>query len=43
ISPYANVSVGASGYQFNLGRDYLRPLPQTELVLNPALKQNPGW
>jgi hypothetical protein len=44
INPYANVSVGKSGYQFNLNRDYLRPLPSTELVLNPALKpNNPGW
>ncbi|MDR0415180.1 MAG: RagB/SusD family nutrient uptake outer membrane protein [Prevotellaceae bacterium] len=43
INPYGNVSVGTSGYQFNTNRDYLRPLPQTERVLNPALTQNPGW
>jgi hypothetical protein len=44
INPYGNVSVGTSGYQFNLNRDYLRPLPLTELTLNPALKpNNPGW
>jgi hypothetical protein len=44
INPYAGVSVGTSGYQFNVNRDYLRPLPLTELVLNPALKpNNPGW
>ena len=44
INPYANISVGTSGYNFNLNRDYLRPLPLTELVLNPALKpNNPGW
>jgi hypothetical protein len=44
INPYANVGVGVNGFQFNLNRDYLRPLPQTQLVLNPALKpNNPGW
>ncbi|WP_353507236.1 RagB/SusD family nutrient uptake outer membrane protein, partial [Parabacteroides goldsteinii] len=24
-------------------RDYLLPLPTTELVLNGKLEQNPGW
>jgi hypothetical protein len=44
INPYANVGVGVSGFQFNVARDYLRPLPLKELVLNPALKpNNPGW
>jgi hypothetical protein len=44
INPYANTGVGVSGFQFNVNRDYLRPLPLTELVLNPALKpNNPGW
>jgi hypothetical protein len=43
IKPYA-APVGVNGYQFNLNRDYLRPLPLTELVLNPELKpNNPGW
>lgn len=28
---------------FNKARDYLWPIPETELNLNPALKQNPGW
>ena len=32
-----------NGYQFNLDRDYLAPLPTEELVINPALEQNPGW
>lgn len=32
-----------NGYQFNLGRDYLWPIPEGELILNPALGQNPGW
>jgi hypothetical protein len=34
---------GFDGYHFNLGRDYLSPLPVDQLVLNPALTQNPGW
>ncbi|MGX5819684.1 RagB/SusD family nutrient uptake outer membrane protein [Chitinophaga lutea] len=32
-----------NGYGFKIDRDYLSPLPQTELTLNKALKQNPGW
>ena len=28
---------------FDENKDYLYPLPQTELLLNPNLKQNPGW
>ncbi|MCI7286415.1 RagB/SusD family nutrient uptake outer membrane protein [Parabacteroides sp. AGMB00274] len=32
-----------NGYQFNPERDYLLPLPTSELVLNSNLKQNPGW
>jgi hypothetical protein len=28
---------------FNKNRDYLWPIPETELSLNPGLKQNPGW
>ncbi len=28
---------------FNKSRDYLWPIPETELNLNPNLKQNPGW
>lgn len=32
-----------SGYGFNLLRDYLDPLPQSELTLNDKLTQNPGW
>lgn len=31
------------GYLFKPGRDYLSPLPQDELTLNPNLSQNPGW
>lgn len=32
-----------SGYQFDVGRDYLNAIPKDQLLLNPALKQNPGW
>jgi starch-binding outer membrane protein, SusD/RagB family len=28
---------------FNKNRDYLWPIPETELNLNPNLGQNPGW
>lgn len=41
ISPYENSLPG--GFQFNVSRDYLMPLPKEELVLNPNLTQNPGW
>ncbi|NHA06358.1 RagB/SusD family nutrient uptake outer membrane protein [Mucilaginibacter sp. HC2] len=43
IAPYGNVSSMASGYQFNVNRDYLLPIPVQETVVNPAIKQNPGW
>jgi hypothetical protein len=36
-------AVSATGYNFNLNRDYLSPLPTNELTLNTALGQNPGW
>lgn len=32
-----------NGYGFKLNRDYLNPIPESELVLNSKLKQNPGW
>lgn len=41
VDPY-QVSL-PEGYKFNPNRDYLLPLPTTELVLNKQLKQNPGW
>lgn len=31
------------GWQFKTNRDYLYPILETELVLNPNLGQNPGW
>ena len=43
IDPYYAASVLNDGFHFNLNRDYLLPLPTTELVLNPNLTQNPGW
>lgn len=33
----------ATGYKFNLLRDYLSPIPTDQMVLNPDIKQNPGW
>lgn len=43
IDPYQDFSAIENGYQFNAGRDYLYPIPTTELTLNPKLGQNPGW
>jgi len=43
LDPYKNFSAVSEGYHFNLGRDYLSPIPTDELVLNPNLTQNPGW
>lgn len=31
------------GYGFDLGRDYLDPMPVSQITLNPKLGQNPGW
>ncbi len=43
ISPYKNNVIGSGGFNFNLGRDYLLPIPTNQLQLNPNLTQNPGW
>lgn len=32
-----------NGYKFRVDQDYLYPIPQDELTLNPNLIQNPGW
>lgn len=32
-----------NGYGFNPDRDYLDPIPISELTLNENLEQNPGW
>jgi hypothetical protein len=42
INPYKNL-LPPSGYNFNVGRDYLDCIPTHEITLNPKLKQNPGW
>ena len=39
----AHVNEAPTGMHFNLGRDYLLPVPLEQIVLNPALSQNPGW
>ena len=44
IDPFRNgLNGGTAGYKFNVNRDYLFPLPTTQLTLNKNLKQNPGW
>jgi hypothetical protein len=45
IFPYATQpAVATTGYNFDVTRDYLRPLPTDQLVLNPKLApNNPGW
>lgn len=32
-----------NGYGFKVDRDYLTSIPESEIVLNPKLTQNPGW
>ena len=42
IDPYKNTIPG--GFGFNLGRDYLSPVPTEQIVLSQgSLVQNPGW
>ena len=44
LKPFTNVlNGGTEGYKFNVDRDYLFPIPTTQLTLNPKLGQNPGW
>lgn len=41
---YGNIVVNPNIKKvWNENRDYLFPIPITELILNPDLKQNPGW
>lgn len=42
MDPYQEI-LGDDGYGFDVNRDYLLPIPTNEIVLNPKLKQNPGW
>lgn len=39
----ATISITGFEKIFNKNRDYLWPIPQTEVLMNPGLKQNPGW
>jgi hypothetical protein len=41
LDPFQNAV--PNGYGFVIGRDYLNSIPESEIVLNPALEQNPGW
>jgi len=42
IDPYMNTI--PTGFGFNLGRDYLSPIPTEQIVLSQGtLVQNPGW
>ncbi|HRQ50857.1 MAG TPA: RagB/SusD family nutrient uptake outer membrane protein, partial [Agriterribacter sp.] len=43
IEPFQQDQLLANGFQFDVNRDYLLPLPVDQLTLNPALGQNPGW
>jgi hypothetical protein len=43
IDPYDGLDAVENGYKFNLRRDYLYPIPYSQLTLNPRLGQNPGW
>ncbi len=41
LDPFKNAL--PNGYRFKPDRDYLNSIPMSEIVLNPALTQNPGW
>jgi hypothetical protein len=41
LDPYANAV--PDGYGFVIGRDYLNSIPESEIVINPNMTQNPGW
>jgi len=44
IKPFADrMNGGTAGFKFNINRDYLLPIPQAQLTLNPQMEQNPGW
>ncbi|AHM63168.1 RagB/SusD domain-containing protein [Flammeovirgaceae bacterium 311] len=40
---FVTISMPSFVKAFNAGRDYLWPIPQSELELNQELSQNPGW
>lgn len=39
----ASLTTGDSGRTFDPSKNYLWPIPNSELIKNPNLKQNPGW
>lgn len=41
LDPYKNAI--PNGYGFKLDRDYLNSIPESQIVLNDKLTQNPGW
>ncbi len=43
IELFKDVPALSNGYKFRVDRDYLSPLPDDQRLLNPGLKQNPGW
>lgn len=43
IEPLMKDDLLQNGYQFDIKRDYLMPLPADQITLNPNLHQNPGW
>ncbi|AYD48656.1 RagB/SusD family nutrient uptake outer membrane protein [Arachidicoccus soli] len=43
VDIYFKTPAMANGYQFQLDRDYLSPIPLDQITLNPNLTQNPGW
>ncbi|MEC5143954.1 RagB/SusD family nutrient uptake outer membrane protein [Chitinophaga sp. 180180018-2] len=44
IELYKNIPAMSVGYKFNAARDYLQPIPLSELqVPNATIDQNPGW
>lgn len=43
IEFFKRVATMSNGYQFDVKRDYLDPIPIDQLNLNTEMKQNPGW
>lgn len=44
IELYQKIPAMSAGYKFNVNRDYLSPIPLSELqVPNSVMDQNPGW
>jgi len=41
LDPFRNTYPG--GFNFDTGRHYLWPIPESQIVLNPTITQNPGW